>query len=283
MTHADRRSRIIALVMPLRTDMYVPVMMEIAASITTEARRHGYDILLVTDDEGPEGVRRASGPADGVILTDVVPGDPRIPALRARGTPAVLIGLPDDPRQLSCVDQDFAAAGALCADHLADLGHREVGFIGYASGVHKRHAERTLAGFRERAEQRGVRFLHRPCEGTYDSTARTLTRILADRPGTTGFVVQNEAAIGPLLGLLQALGRSVPEDASVVALCPAQLAEQHTPALTTVSGPARELGRVAVGQMMRRLTAARRGEPPADERVLVTPALTIRQSSKAKP
>lgn len=282
MTHADRRSRIIALVMPLRTDMYVPVMMEIAASVTTEARRHGYDILLVTDDEGLEGVRRASGPADGVILMNVEPGDPRIPALRVRGTPAVLIGLPDDPRQHSVVEHDFAAAGALCADHLADLGHREVGFIGYGSGVHKRHAghaERTLAGFRERAERRRLRFLHRLCEGTYDSTARTLTRILADRPGTTGFVAQNEAAIGPLLGLLRALGRSVPEDASVVALCPEQLAEQHTPALTTVSGSARELGRVAVGQMMRRLTAARRGEPPADERDLVKPTLTIRQSS----
>ncbi|MDT0549565.1 MULTISPECIES: LacI family DNA-binding transcriptional regulator [Streptomyces] len=287
-TLAGRRSRIIALVMPLRTDMYVPVMMEIAISVTTEARRHGYDVLLVTDEEGPEGVRRvaASGLADGVILMDVQLGDPRIPALRARGTQTVLIGLPDDPHQLSCVDHDFTAAGALCADHLADLGHRDVGFIGYGSGVYERHAgyaERTLAGFRERAEQRRMRFLHRPCEGTYESTAWTLTRILADRPGTTGFVVQNEAAIGPLLGLLKAAGRSVPEDASVVALCPEQLAEQHTPALTTVSGPGQELGRVAVGQMIRRLTAARRGEPPTDERVLLKPTLTIRRSSASQP
>ncbi|GAA2332310.1 hypothetical protein GCM10010246_14650 [Streptomyces cuspidosporus] len=38
MAYADRRSRIIALVMPLRTVMYVPVRMEIAASARPAAR-----------------------------------------------------------------------------------------------------------------------------------------------------------------------------------------------------------------------------------------------------
>ncbi|GAB3891134.1 hypothetical protein GCM10029964_063810 [Kibdelosporangium lantanae] len=130
------------------------------------------------------------------------------------------------------MDHDFVAAGALCADHLADLGHREIALIGYGLGVYHRHAgyaERTLTGFRERAGERGLRFVHRPCEGTYESTAGTLARILADRPGTTGFVVQNEGAIGPLLSLLRASGRTVPEDASVIALCTEQLAELHAP------------------------------------------------------
>lgn len=84
---------------------------------------------------GPEGVRRvaASGLADGVILMDVELDDPRIPVLREQGTQAALIGLPDDSRQLSCVDHDFAAAGALRADHLGNLGHRDIAFIGYGS------------------------------------------------------------------------------------------------------------------------------------------------------
>lgn len=153
---AARRSHIIALMVPLRTDVYVPVMMEIAISVTTAARQHGYDVLLITNDEGPDGVRRiaASGLADGLILMDVELDDERIPVLRAQGTQATLIGLADDARGLSCVDHDFVAAGALCADHLADLGHREIAFIGYGSGVYHRHAgyaERTLAGFRDRA------------------------------------------------------------------------------------------------------------------------------------
>lgn len=281
---ASRRSHVIALVVPLRTDVYVPIMMEIAMAVTTSARRHGYDVLLVTNDEGPEGVRRVavSGLADGVILMDVELDDRRIPTLRAQGVQAVLVGLPDDPAGLSCVDHDFAAAGALCAEHLAGLGHRDVAFIGYGSGVYERHAayaERTLTGFQERAHSRGLRFLHRACDGTYQGTAGALARALADRPGTTGFVVQNEAAIGPLLSLLRSSGRSVPEDASVIALCPDQLAEQHAPALTAVSGPAQELGRVAVEHLMTRLDSVLRGVPARDEQTLLAPVLTVRRST----
>ncbi|GAB2805316.1 LacI family DNA-binding transcriptional regulator [Lentzea nigeriaca] len=281
---AARRSHIIALMVPLRTDVYVPVMMEIAVSVTMAARRHGYDVLLITNDEGPDGVRRigASGLADGVILMDIELEDERIPVLQSQGTQAALIGLPDDPGGLSCVDHDFAAAGALCADHLADLGHREIAFIGYGSGVYTRHAgyaERTLSGFGQRAAQRGLRYVHRPCDGTYESTAGTLARILADRPETTGFVVQNEGAIGPLLTLLRTSGRTVPEDASVIALCQAQLAEQFAPRLTSVTGSAQDLGRVAVEQIMRRIAAAGRGERPQDEQVLLTPVLTVRDST----
>ena len=241
---AGRRSHIIALVVPLRTDVYVPIMMEIAISVTVAARQHHYDVLLITNDEGPDGVRRVagSGLADGVILMDVELPDERIPALRAQGTQASLIGMPDDPRGLSCVDHDFTAAGALCADHLADLGHREIAFIGYGSGVYQRHAgyaERTLTGFRDRAEQRELRFLHRPCEGTYDSTAGALARILADRPDTTGFVVQNEGAIGPLLSLLRGQrphgargrlgGRAVPGATRRAARAPAHRGDRSGP------------------------------------------------------
>jgi DNA-binding LacI/PurR family transcriptional regulator len=285
---AARRSHIVALMVPLRSDVYVPVMMEIAIAVTTAARQHGYDVLLITNDEGPGGVKRiaASGLADGVILMDVELDDERIPVLQAQGTEATLIGLPRDARGLSCVDHDFAGAGALCADHLADLGHREIAFVGYGSGVYHRHAgyaERTLAGFRDRAEQRGLRFVHRTCEGTYESTAGTLARVLADRPETTGFVVQNEGAIGPLLTLLRTSGRTVPEDASVIALCQDQLAEQFAPRLTAVTGSAQELGRVAVEQIMRRLTRPGNGDRPAGERILLTPTLTIRDSTGPAP
>jgi DNA-binding LacI/PurR family transcriptional regulator len=285
---AGKRSHLIALVVPLHVDVYVPTVTEIAIAVTVTARQHEYDVLLMTNDTGPEEVRRiaAGGLADGVILMDVRVGDERIPVLRAQGTPTVLIGWPDDPAGLSCVGHDFPTAGALCADHLADLGHRDVAFVGYPGAVYERHAGyavRTLRGFRERAEQRGLRSVHRPCEGSYESTAGVLARILADRPDTTGFVVQNEAAIGPLLDLLRAAGRTVPEDASVVAICPEQLAEQHTPRLTAVTGPKKELGQVAFEQLIARITAVAEGVRPEDELRMLAPELVIRQSTAPAP
>ncbi|MDK1472411.1 LacI family DNA-binding transcriptional regulator [Streptomyces sp. 549] len=278
---ASNRSNIIALMVPLRTDMYVPVMMEIAIAVATTARTHGYDVLLVTGEEGPAAVRRIEGSAlaDAMILMDVELQDDRLPALRQTGWPAVLIGLPADTTGLSCVDLDFAAAGALCVDHLAGLGHREIAVIGEAPAVYERRtgfAERTLTGLRDRSRELGLRMLHRPCEGSYAGVAATLARIYEERPGVTAFIVQNEAATDPLLALLRQQRRAVPEDVSVMAICPDQVAAHASVPLTSVAVPAQEMGRYAVEQVVAKLKGRR-----SDEVVLLPPELTVRESTAA--
>ncbi|MET7858119.1 LacI family DNA-binding transcriptional regulator [Streptomyces sp. NPDC005318] len=276
---ASSRTNIIALMVPLRTDMYVPVMMEIAIAVATTARTHGYDVLLLTGEEGPAAVRRIAGSslADAMILMDVELHDERLPLLRESGRAAVLIGLPADTDGLTCVDLDFEATGALCVEHLAGLGHREIAVIGEAAAVYERHtgfAERTVDGVRAKAQQTGVRVLHRPCEGGYAAMDRTLARIYDERPGTTGFIVQNESAVEPLLNLLRQQGRAVPEDVSVVAICPEQVASQASVRLTSVAIPAQEMGQRAVEQVVAKLNG--RG---TDEVDLLTPELTVRESS----
>ena len=281
---ASSRSNIIALMVPLRTDMYVPVMMEIAMAVATAARTHGYDILLLTGEEGAEAVRRIEGSAlaDAMIVMDVELDDERLPLLRAANRPAVLIGLPSDTTGLNCVDLDFAAAGAVCAEHLADLGHREIAVIGEAAAVYERHtgfAERTLTGLRERSAELGLRLLHRPCEGSYASVAATLSRVFDERPGTTAFVVQNEAATDPLLALLRQSGRAVPEDVSVVAVCPEQVAAHASVPLTSVAVPAQEMGRRAVEQVIAKIE----GRGSNEEVMLLAPELTVRESAAQAP
>jgi DNA-binding LacI/PurR family transcriptional regulator len=278
---ASNRSNILALMVPLRSDMYVPVIMEIAMAVTTEAREYDQDVLLLTKDEGTGGVRRiaGSGLADAMILMDVELDDDRIPVLRETSTPAVLIGLPADTSNLTCVDLDFDATGAACVDHLADLGHKEIALIGESEAVYRRHtgfAARTLTGFQRRAAERGLRAVHRTCEGTYESTAGVLARIFEERPGTTGFIVQNETAITPLLSLLRLSGRAVPEDTSVVAICPDQVALQSSPRLTSVSIPAQEMGRQAVRHAMAQLAGNHQ-----HTLTLLPPTLTTRESSAA--
>ncbi|MFJ3086043.1 LacI family DNA-binding transcriptional regulator [Streptomyces sp. NPDC086838] len=280
---ASSRSNVIALMVPLRTDMYVPVMMEIAIAVATTARTHGYDVLLLTGEEGPAAVRRITGSslADAMILMDVELHDERLPLLRETDRAAVLIGLPADTAGLTCVDLDFEATGALCVEHLAGLGHREVAVIGEAAAVYERHtgfAERTVDGVRAKAQETGVRVLHRPCEGGYAAMAQTLSRIFDERPGTTGFIVQNEAAVEPLLNLLRQQGRAVPEDVSVVAICPEQVATQASVRLTSVAIPAQEMGRRSVEQVVAKLSG--RG---TDEVELLAPELTVRESTGPAP
>ncbi|WP_093802291.1 LacI family DNA-binding transcriptional regulator [Streptomyces sp. Wb2n-11] len=280
---ASSKSNIIALMMPLRTDMYVPVMMEIAVAVATTARTHGYDVLLLTGEEGAPAVRRVtgSGMADAMILMDVELDDDRLPLLRKSGQPAVLIGLPAETVGLTCVDLDFVATGALCAEHLAGLGHRDIAVIGEAPAVYERHtgfAERTLEGLRARARELDLRLLHRPSDGGYDAMAATLARIFDERPRTTGFVVQNESAVEPLLALLRRQGRAVPEDVSVVAVCPDPVAVHASVRLTSVAIPAQEMGRRAVEHVVAKLNGH-----GTDGIELLAPELTVRTSTGPAP
>src|SRR5215471_2524876 len=107
---ASSRSNVIALVIPLRTGVHVPVMMQFVVSVVTSARSYDHDVLLLTQDEGLKGLRRV-------------------------------------------------AAGALCVEHLAGLGHTGIGMVGSPRVVYQREtgfAQRLLAGVREAAGRRGV-------------------------------------------------------------------------------------------------------------------------------
>ncbi|MFC9084628.1 substrate-binding domain-containing protein, partial [Streptomyces sp. NPDC057062] len=94
----------------------------------------------------------------------------------------------------------------------------------------------------------------------------------------TGSGVKHVAAVEPLLALLRQQGRAVPEDVSVVAVCPEPVALQASVRLTSVSLPAQEMGRQAVEQLVAKLDG--RG---GDEVVLLPPELTVRASAGPAP
>jgi LacI family transcriptional regulator len=278
---ASNRSNVIALVLPLRAGMHLPVVMRFAVSVVTAARRFDHDVLLVTADEGPDGLRRvaASAMVDGLVLMDVELDDRRVPLLRSLDRPSVLIGFPADAAGLTCVDLDFHRAGAECVTHLAALGHRDVALLGAPQAVYERgtgFAHRTRTGFLDAAASLGVRAVAGPCEESPAAVRRRIAELVAVSPRVTGFVVHNEAAIEHVLVALRDLGRRVPEEASVVAICPEEVAQRAVPPLTSVQIPAEEVGTRAVDLLMRKLDGA---DPP--QSTLLAPHLTVRASTVA--
>ncbi|MFI6733772.1 LacI family DNA-binding transcriptional regulator [Nonomuraea sp. NPDC050451] len=276
---ASKRSNVIALVLPLRAGMHVPVLMRFASAVVTAARRFDHDVLLLTADEGTEGIRRvaASALVDALVLMDVELDDRRVPLLRELAEPSVLIGFPAEPAGLTCVDLDFAAAGARCVDHLAERGHEEIALLGAPSVVYERgtgFARRTREGFVEAVAAHGLQGVALPCEETFDEVYETVRGLFLDRPGLSGLVVHNEAAVGHVLAALRQLDRRVPHDVAVVAICPDDVAERASPPLSSVLIPAEEVGREAVRLVMDKLEG--RAVP---ESTLLTPLLAVRAST----
>ncbi|MFI9589425.1 LacI family DNA-binding transcriptional regulator [Nonomuraea sp. NPDC052265] len=276
---ASKRSNVIALVLPLRAGMHVPVLMRFAGAVVTAARRYDHDVLLLTADEGAAGIRRvaASAMVDALILMDVELDDRRVPLLRELTEPSVLIGFPAEPAGLTCVDLDFAAAGARCVAHLAERGHTEIALLGAPSVVYERgtgFAGRTREGFVAALAGHGLKGTALACEETFDEVHETLRDLLLDRPELSGLVVHNEAEAGHVPAALRQLGRRVPQDVAVVAICPDDVAERASPPLTSVQIPAEEVGREAVRLVMDKLEG--RAVP---ESTLLAPRLAVRAST----
>jgi DNA-binding LacI/PurR family transcriptional regulator len=232
-------------------------------------------VLLVTADEGSDGLRRiaASAMVDGLILMDVETHDPRVPTLLDLDRPSVLIGLPVEHAGLTCIDLDFERAGTACVEHLASLGHTEIALLGAPQVVYDRdtgYARRTREGFLSAASARGVTASALACEETYPS----VLELVSSLDDVTGFVLHNEAATDHVLTALRQLGRRCPEDVSVIAICPDEVAVRATPQLTSVLIPAEEVGRGAVDLLMRKLDDAQ-----VPDATLLPPQLTVRAST----
>lgn len=276
---ASRRANVIALVLPLRSGMHLPVLMQFATAVVTTARQFDHDVLLVTADEGPAGLRRiaASAMVDGLIVMDVEMRDPRVPLLRELERPSVLIGFPADAAGLTCVDLDFHRAGQVCVEHLAALGHQRIALLGAPAVVYDREtgfAHRTRAGFLDAAKRLGIEAVAQPCEENPEAVRQELAGLLERHPDLSGLVVHNEAAVGQVVAALPQLGRTVPGDMSVVAICPDEVADRVSPPLTSVLIPAEEVGWKAVSLLMHKLE----GQEVPDA-TLLDPRLTVRAST----
>ena len=70
---ASSRTSVLALVVPLRVDVSVPVIMQFVTAVVTAARTYNHDVLLLTKDEGTAGLERVAGATmvDALIVMDV--------------------------------------------------------------------------------------------------------------------------------------------------------------------------------------------------------------------
>jgi DNA-binding LacI/PurR family transcriptional regulator len=271
---ASNRTNVLALVVPLRQGVHVPVIMQVAVAVVTTARRFGFDVLLLTQDEGAEALRRVAQSAlcDGFVVMDIELHDSRLPTLRATPRPSVLIGVPENTEGLTCVDLDFRAVGELCVEHLAELGHRSIALVGSPPEVYERgtgYAERVAEGFTRAARRYGIDATVHACEATSEAALAMTWKLLDEQPDLTGVVVHNEPIVDSIVEALNRAGRRVPDDMSVVAVRPDELAMQSVTPVTWVPFPAEELGVRAVELLMAKLE-----KRPVPEVTLLPPRIT---------
>lgn len=279
---ATARTMILALVVPFTPEEFAQATMQYVLVVTQTARSLGYDILLVTQEEGTDGITRVaeSNLVDGVIILDVERQDPRVGTLSDIRQPGVLIGIPDGQPAVDCIDLDFGAAGALLVDHLAERGHREVIFLTLPDELFARglgYAWRFRSAALEQAGRRGIALS--VVAGVIDPAerARALGAALDDHPTATALLVHNDGALVDLPQLLRERRIETPRDLSVVSIFPEQFGRMFALPYTAI-----DTGCTAVAARAVELLVSRLAEPERPVvREFVDLALVDRGSSGA--
>jgi DNA-binding LacI/PurR family transcriptional regulator len=285
---ASQRTSVIGLVVPFHAGSDPPGVLPFIETIANSARARDHDVLLVTSDEGSAGLRRLAGRSlcDAIVLMDIEAHDERIPVAASLRVPVVLVGVPEDPAGLHCVDLDFPMAARLAVDELAETGHDRLAFIGHAADDVERdlnYVRRFMDPARTVAEGHGLPYeLIAPVEPTRAGAQAAVEHALASRgDDRLGLVVPNSAVLQPLLNALNARGVAPGRDVSVVGLCTDVAAGESEPPVTNVSAEPRDVSRRAMQTLFRLLEPTVAGPPPAIE--LIPPRLTRRSTVMPAP
>jgi LacI family transcriptional regulator len=172
------------------------------------------------------------------------------------------------------------AAGAVVADHLADLGHRNIGFAG--GPEHSVDSKHRLRGLEERLRKLGIPLDRRRvwwC-GSYEAQAGIeFARTRLGRPlDFTALVMGNDALALGFMRVAQQRGIRVPQSLSVVGFDNVPEGALLWPGLTTVAQPMREMGRTACRWLFESINSA------AEVRTVEYPMeLVVRESTGPAP
>ncbi|MFJ9181216.1 LacI family DNA-binding transcriptional regulator [Streptomyces sp. NPDC102360] len=297
---ASRRTQVIALVVSFGSGANTAGLLPFIEQLTLCAREQDHDVLLVTADEGAQGLTRlaARSLCDAIVLLDVESRDARIPVAEGLRVPVILIGIPERVTPLHCVDLDFELAGRMAVDELAATGHERVVLIGHPREVLARDinfVRRFQRGAAASAAGHGIAYDVVEPTGHGRAGARDAVDSVWDGgrgrrkgAGRVGFVVANSSLVQPVLQALLDRGLEPGRDLSVVALCTDAAAEASHPAVTNVSLEPQDVSRRAMQTLFRLLDQDRRDNDlphhlPYERTELVTPRLTRRRTVVSHP
>jgi DNA-binding LacI/PurR family transcriptional regulator len=214
---------------------------------------------------------------DGLILFALRHHDPRIAFLKEIEFPFVVFGHDGLDGHLHWVDVDGTYGIELAVNHLAELGHRRIGYL--APPGEQYLAEQRWAGFVNGMHAHGNSVdenLVYEGDFTEHSGEAGAQILLAQIRPPTAIVCNNDRMAFGAMRAIQSHGLRVGQDVSVVGFDDITLAQFYHPPLTTIRQPIREIGQLLF-ELLQTIIA---GEPAGTlSRTLVKPSLQVRQST----
>ncbi len=269
-----RRSNVVALIV---TDFTLRTNPHVIDGISQALNAAGKRLLLMTvsgdNDVAGAVVGAMEYPIDGLI-TGALIGDENLARFLARGVPVVSLNRRVDRARVDCVATDHATAAGEVADLLYGAGLRD--FLCMTGPVDSAVNAERVDGFEARMRERGGARVARCVSGAgYDEGRAAFAAYVArhGRPEAV-FCANDQLAFGVMDACRHDLGWRIPEDVAVVGFDDLPEAARPAYRLTTVRQQFEEIGRAAIGLLVRRIAA-----PEAPARTVLLPGQLQRRAS----
>lgn len=278
------KSRVLAYVM---LDAGNPFFTDVARGIEDALEQSDLSLFMCNSDQLADRersylTRLEQQRVQGVLITPIDPDEPTLLAVSRRGTPVVLLDRTGSAETHCSVAVDDVLGGRLAVQHLLDLGHERIAFVGGPERIGQVRDRREGAGQALAEAGRSADDLQ-----VVDTEALTVSegseagaRIAGmAAPGrATGVFCANDLLA---LGVLQhcvSLGIAVPEELAIVGYDDIVFAGGAAVPLTSVRQPRRQLGRTAAELLLDEST----NPEHRHQQVLFTPELVVRASTRRR-
>ena len=240
----------------------------------------GYHLLLFsgTADDPVKGYDDllSSTAVDAFIVTDTYLGNPQTAWLTSRRAPFVTFGRPwDNPDATHAwVDVDGAAGTEQATDHLLDLGHTRIAWIGWRKDSFI--GEDRRSGWSRAMHRRGLPTtgLASRVEDTV-SSGREAAGVLLDEAAPSAFVCASDTLAVGVMHVLADRGLYPGRDIAVIGFDDSQVAQTVPGGLTSVRQPLEQVA----SELVKALEGLLGHPPVAAPGVLIRPTLAHRGSA----
>lgn len=241
------------------SDITNPFFTTITRGVEDVLQNDGYTLIIGNSDETLEKERRyldtfLSRRIDGLILVPAPNNGGHLSLLRHHKIPVVLVDRVLEDEMVDSVRGNSREGARILTQHLIELGHRSIAFIGGDPGTSS--LTERVQGYEDALEAAGL-----PSQvqvGHYDRASghESVEVFLAQSPKAfpTAFVAANNQVAAGALERLRAAGIVVPGDVSLGCFDDFEAEALTDPFLTVVRQPAREIGKVAARRLLTRLT-----------------------------
>ena len=275
-------------------DIANPFAAELARAVREVTSRRGYNLFIsISEHSANEDISAfdslASHLVDGLIIAtrSNQAGDKHLAEMIESGFKVVCIGRDFHHKDSDWVAADNKRGGFEATQHLIDLGHKKIGFIG--TNLSGGASLKRFQGYLDALKQSGIEIDERLISGSPDSGEapgystekvgyEAMKRLLSlpNRP-TAVFARNDFTAIGAMTAIKE-FGLRIPQDIAIVGFDDIPVAVHTFPRLTTVRQPTLKQGSIAAEMLLKRIESA---EPPERDEQILQCELIIRESTIA--